>query len=71
MPNAASGSSELISIAEVAELCGVKPMTAYRWMWSGALPNPIRLGNGKHKTIRFYKHEIEAWLANSRDGHQS
>lgn len=57
---------ELLSIQEVADVCGVSQRTLYRLMKSEAFPARIRLGASNRGVVRFQRSEIEAWIAASR-----
>lgn len=54
--------TQLLSIRQVAALCGVSLRTAFRWLDAGILPDPIRIGSGPNPMIRFRKAEIESWI---------
>lgn len=47
---------EFLTTSEVAELFGISDWTVYRWVKSGALPQPVRVSR---RWVRFRRHEIE------------
>ena len=57
---------ELLSIQEVANVCGVSQRTLYRLMKSETFPARVRLGESKRGVVRFQRSEIEAWIAAAR-----
>lgn len=54
--------AQLLSIEQVADLCGVSRMTIRRLMETPPFPTPLRLGVGRLGAIRFRQVEIEAWI---------
>ena len=54
---------ELLTLREVALLFGgsrpLNPSTVWRWVKSGRLPRPVKLGRG---TVRWIRSEVEATL---------
>lgn len=51
--------AKLLTIRELAELCGLSTRTIFRLVDSGKVPQPIRLG----KAIRWNSEEVEKWIA--------
>ena len=50
---------KLLTVPEVAEICGIAPETVRRMTDRGAMPQPCRLG----RAVRYRLDEIEAWIA--------
>jgi len=51
---------ELLTLAEVARLCGVSPRCVWGWARSGISPRPLRIGRG---VVRYSRPEYLAWIA--------
>jgi excisionase family DNA binding protein len=56
-------STDLLTVAEVAELLRVKESTVYTWAESGVLP-VYRVG----RLLRFSRTALDAWLVSRRSG---
>lgn len=54
---------ELLTTAEVAELCGLGARTVWRWAHSGRMPAPLKLGDGRQGAVRFRRRDLEEWVA--------
>jgi predicted DNA-binding transcriptional regulator AlpA len=52
--------SELLTLRQAAELCGVSDRTLWGWATSGISPAPVRIGRG---TVRYSRPEYLAWIA--------
>ena len=55
----------LLSVEELAALCGVPPKTVHRWLLAGTAPRSLRVG----KYRRFRRSDVAAWwdsLADAR-----
>ena len=48
----------LLTVPEVAEICGVASETVRRMTDRGAMPMPVRLG----RAVRYRLDEIEQWI---------
>lgn len=48
----------LLTVPEVAEICGIAPETVRRLTDRGAMPRPCRLG----RAVRYRLDEIEQWI---------
>lgn len=53
----------LLSIAELAELCGVAEKTVYMWRYRGYGPPAISL-NGR---VRYRAEDVQTWLDAQRE----
>ncbi len=51
--------AKLLTVKEVAELCGVSTRTITRMVDAGKMPSPVRLGGA----VRWNREELEAWIA--------
>lgn len=52
----------LIGVAEVAKMLGVRPSSVYEWVRMDYIPH-VRLGVGKiHPCVRFDETEVIAWV---------
>ena len=51
--------NRLLTVPEVAEICGVASETVRRLTDRGAMPMPVRLG----RSVRYRIDEIEAWIS--------
>ena len=49
----------LLTVPDVAEICGIAPETVRRLTDRGAMPKPVRLG----RAVRYRLPELEAWIA--------
>jgi excisionase family DNA binding protein len=49
----------LISVKQLAALCGLTPRTVWRHLSSGKLPKHLTLGGA----IRFRKTDVDCWVA--------
>ncbi len=49
----------LLTVKEVAELCGVSTRTITRMVEAGKMPSPVRLG----AAVRWNREEVESWIA--------
>jgi len=56
----AAGGAELLTLPQVAKLCGVSPRTLWGWAKSGIAPAPLKIG--KH-TVRYSRSAYLAWIA--------
>ena len=52
--------AELLSLPQVAKLCGVSPRTVWSWAESGISPPPLKIGKG---TVRYSRRSYEQWVA--------
>ena len=50
----------LLTMKNIAQILGVHRVTTQRWLESGRLPAPIRLGR---RCLRWPKAEIDKWIA--------
>lgn len=50
--------AKLLSVREVAELCGVSQRTIFRLSDAGKMPKPIRLNT----SVRWNREEVELWI---------
>jgi len=55
----APGGPELLTLPQVAKLCGVSPRTLWGWAESGIAPAPLKIG--KH-TVRYSRSAYLAWI---------
>ena len=55
-----SGGPELLTLPQVAALCGVCQRTAWGWAEEGISPPPLRIGKG---TVRYSRRAYEQWVA--------
>jgi len=53
---------ELISVKEVAIMCGVHEETVRRWKRTDRMPPPLNMSKGKKPRLRWNITEIELWL---------
>lgn len=51
--------AKLLTVREVAELCGVSARTIFRLSDAGKMPKPIRLGTA----VRWNAEAIQEWIA--------
>ena len=56
----ANATPELLTLPEVAKLCGVSQRTAWGWAASGISPPPLRIGKG---VVRYSRRAYEQWVA--------
>jgi predicted DNA-binding transcriptional regulator AlpA len=54
------GGAELLTLREVAALCGVSQRTVWGWAESGISPPPLKIGKG---TVRYSRRAYEQWIA--------
>ncbi len=59
MDGSAKNRCKLVTVNEVAELCGVSPTTVRRLADRGATPPTVSLG----RLVKFQKAQIEKWIA--------
>jgi len=50
---------ELLTLPELAKLCGVSPRTVWGWAESGMSPPPLKISRG---TVRYNKTTYIAWI---------
>ena len=55
-----SGGPELLTLPQVAALCGVSQRTAWGWATAGISPAPLRIGRG---VVRYSRRAYEQWVA--------
>jgi excisionase family DNA binding protein len=48
----------MLTVDEVARVCGISRATAYRHAHDGLMPSPVKIGRG----TRWHEHEITQWL---------
>jgi predicted DNA-binding transcriptional regulator AlpA len=51
---------ELLTLREMAALCGVSQRTAWGWATAGISPPPLKIGKG---TVRYSRRAYEEWVA--------
>ena len=51
---------ELLTLPQVAALCGVSQRTAWGWAVAGISPPPLKIGKG---TVRYSRRAYEQWIA--------
>ena len=51
--------AKLLTVPEVAEICGIAPETVRRMTDRGAMPKPVRLG----RAVRYRLSCLENWIA--------
>ena len=51
--------TELLTLRQAADLCGVSERTLWTWARSGASPAPLKIHKG---TVRYSRREYEAWI---------
>lgn len=56
----------LLTPRQAAELLGRAPKTILRDAQSGAIPHYVVHSGSRKRTIRFSRHELEAWLEQRR-----
>ena len=59
VPSAPSLNERLISVGEVAQLCGLSSRSVWRLADSGAMPRPLAIGGSR----RWKESDLRAWLA--------
>ena len=52
--------AELLTLPQVAALCGVSPRTAWGWATAGISPPPMRIGKG---TVRYSRRAYADWIS--------
>ena len=50
--------AKLLTVPEVAEICGIAPETVRRMTDRGAMPAPVRLG----RAVRYRLSDLESWI---------
>ena len=50
--------AKLLTVLEVAEICGIAPETVRRMTDRGAIPAPVRLG----RAVRYRLSDLESWI---------
>lgn len=50
--------AKLLTVLEVAEICGIAPETVRRMTNRGAMPAPVRLG----RAVRHRLSDLESWI---------
>ena len=54
----------LLTVLEVAKMCGVAAPSIMRWVKVGHFPAPIKLGNpNKRGPVRWRSNDLDEWLA--------
>ncbi len=56
----------LLNVKRVAELLSCSPRTVYRWVDSGLLPQPIRIGG----SVRWPEKAVMEWVESMAAGQQ-
>jgi len=51
---------ELLTLPQVAKLCGVSHRTVWGWAETGISPPPLKIGKG---TVRYSRRAYEQWVA--------
>ena len=55
---------KLLTVKEVAQYLGVRPVTIYAWVKQRRIPHiPLSIGKRK-ECVRFRRESLEAWLRN-------
>ncbi|MBN1588361.1 MAG: helix-turn-helix domain-containing protein [Pirellulales bacterium] len=52
---------ELLTLRQVAELCGVSDRTVWSWARDGIAPAPLKIGKG---TVRYSREAYVRWIEN-------
>ena len=52
--------AELLTLPQVAKLCGVSQRTLWGWATAGISPPPLKIGRG---TVRYSRRAYEQWVA--------
>jgi predicted DNA-binding transcriptional regulator AlpA len=52
--------AELLTLPQVAALCGVSQRTVWGWAVAGISPPPLKIGKG---TVRYSRRAYEQWVA--------
>jgi predicted DNA-binding transcriptional regulator AlpA len=52
--------AELLTLPQVAKLCGVSPRTVWGWAVAGISPPALKIGKG---TVRYSRRAYERWVA--------
>jgi len=52
--------AELLTLPQVAKLCGVSPRTVWGWATAGISPPALKIGKG---TVRYSRRAYEQWVA--------
>ncbi len=58
MTDTRTGRGRLMSVEDLADLCGVSTATIHQWLWKGTAPRSLKIG--RHR--RFMLEDVEAWL---------
>ncbi len=51
---------ELLTLPQVAKLCGVSQRTVWGWATDGTAPSALKIGKG---TVRYSRRAYERWIA--------
>lgn len=60
---------QMLNVYQVAKMVGIKKSTVYDWLnptsprYDPTFPKQVKLGK---KSVRWFLHEIEAWLKNHK-----
>jgi len=57
--NSLPDGAELLTLPEVARLCGVSARTVWGWAESGRAPAPLKISKG---TVRYSRRAYVAWI---------
>ena len=57
--NTAPGGPELLTLPQVAKLCGVSPRTLWGWAESGVSPPALKISRG---TVRYSRRAYLVWI---------
>jgi excisionase family DNA binding protein len=53
----------MLTEAQVAEMLQVNDRTIRRWVSGKRFPAPVRFGEGQRARSRWFRSEVDAWLA--------
>lgn len=59
--------NRMLTPTEVCELLSVTPETLRMWRKRRQGPSYVKLG---HRTVRYWKHDVEAWVATKGIRHE-
>ena len=59
-PTTIESGPELLTLPQVAAVCGVSQRTAWGWAVTGISPPPLKIGKG---TVRYSRRAYEQWVA--------